>query len=272
VSSRASSAVNATVTGGAIKTASSQQSGSARIASNAVVFFTRIQTCNLSGRASSRASATVIPSLQAQARFDGRASMASSRSIAFIIKAQFQSSARLSDISTGPVPDCECPPWLVEGQAPCNWKPPVVCVDQVDAELPYTLPSFRMQNLSKATYLGYTLRGLNVTPYLYTASASGVYHNVQTLICSWVNSTPSTTLWEQSVTLYTAYTNTLITRASLPFTLPVFRMYSYTSVISGCSYVYDPTLTCTIKNTSTLGLQFTNDQTLVNSFGRRGCQ
>jgi hypothetical protein len=182
------------------------------------------------------------------------------------------SKARLSPTYIQPAVDCECPPWLVEGQAPCNWKPPVVCVDQVDAELPYTLPSFRMQNLSKATYLGYTLRGLNITPYIYTANASGVYHNVQTLICSWINATPSTTLWEQSVTLYTSYSNTLTTRASLPFTLPVFRMYSFTSVVSVCQYVYDSTLTCTIKNTSTLGSQFVNDQTLVNGFGRRGCE
>jgi hypothetical protein len=48
--------------------------------------------------------------------------MASSRSIAFIIKAQFQSSARLSDTSTGPVPDCECPPWQIDPSPPCSWN------------------------------------------------------------------------------------------------------------------------------------------------------
>jgi hypothetical protein len=221
VSSRASSAVNATVTGGAVKTASSQQSGSARIASNAVVFFTRIQTCNLSGRASSRASATVTPSLQAQAQFGGRASMASSRSIAFIIKAQFQSSARLSDTSTGPVPDCECPPWQIDPAPPCGWIiNPVECPSN-EASLPFTLPVFRLYELGAVV-------------------SGGGYSRVDDITCTISGGR----------------------EADLPFTLPIFRLHAISYLISGGGYHRIDDILCST----------TRDGTLVNAFGRRGCE
>jgi hypothetical protein len=162
------------------------------MASIATVFFTRIQTCNLSGRASSRASATVIPSLQAQAQFGSRASMASSRSIAFIIKAQFQSSARLSDISTGPVPDCECPPWQIDPAPPCGW-----IINTVEC-------------------------------------AGGL--------------------------------------APLPYTLPMFRLYDLSELAAGGTYHQQGLTTCTISTIETLMNTTQKDGTLVNAFGKRGCQ
>ena len=192
MSAKSSSAASATVTSGALKTASSQQSGSARMASSATVFFTRIQTCNLSGRASSSASATVMPSLQAQARFGGRASMASSRSIAFIIKAQLQSSARLADASIGPVPDCECPPWQIDPAPPCGW-----IINTVEC-------------------------------------ADGL--------------------------------------ALLPFTLPMFRLYDLSELAADGAYHRGDDIACTMSDVQTLANTTTRDATLVNAFGRRGCQ
>jgi len=192
MSAKASSSVAATVTAAVVKTASSQQSGSARMASSATVFFTRIQTCNLSSRSSSSANATVIPSLQAQARFGGSASMASSRSIAFIIKAQFQSSARLSVTATGPVPDCECPPWQIDPAPACGW-----IINTIEC-------------------------------------ADGL--------------------------------------APLPFTLPMFRLYDLSELASGGAYHRGDDITCTISSVQTLANVTTRDGTLVNAFGKRGCQ
>jgi hypothetical protein len=210
MSAKASSAALATVTSGALKTASSQQSGSARMASSATVFFTRIQTCNLSGRASSRASAIVTPSLQAQAMFGSKASMASSRSIAFIIKAQFQSSARLSDISTGPIPDCVCPPWQIGPTLVDTWTPDSSC--NLDFQsLPYTLPIFRLYMLAR---LGFS------------------YKNDPTLANTWISDSDTCNV------------------PSLLYTIPIFRLYGYIN----------------------LSVNYKTEQTLTNQWGRNGCQ
>jgi hypothetical protein len=89
--------------------------------------------------------------------------------------------------------------------------------------------------------------------------------------------------------------------ASLPFTLPVFRLYELGAVVSGGGYNHSNDITCTISGGQEAELPFTlpifrmyaisrlissnayrrndyvtcattRDGTLVNSFGKRGCQ
>jgi hypothetical protein len=63
--------------------------------------------------------------------------------------------------------------------------------------------------------------------------------------------------------------------ADLPFTLPMFRLYVLGTLGSGTGgggYHQQGETTCTISNVQTLANTTTRDATLVNAFGKRGCQ
>jgi hypothetical protein len=60
--------------------------------------------------------------------------------------------------------------------------------------------------------------------------------------------------------------------ASLPFTLPIFRLYAISYLISGGGYHRMDDILCTISTIETLMNTTQKDGTLVNAFGKRGCQ
>ena len=192
------------------------------------------------------------------------------RSRTYSLNVTLRCNATILSTAIPPAEDCQCPPWLIDSEVICNWSTPIICISQTDADLPYTLPIFRLRDLTQATYRGYKLESTNVTPYLYTSGPSGVYLNAQHISCLWVYPSTSTYSWNTEQTFSTTYKNTA-TR-SLPYTLPIFRLWALTNVTSAiCTYEYDSSLTCTIKNITTLATQTTSEQTLVNSFSRRGC-
>ena len=146
--------------------------------------------------------------------------MASSRSIAFIVKAQFQSSARLSDTATGPAPRCECPSWHVNPTLVYGWTiNPIECPSN-QADLPFTLPVFRLYELSAVV-------------------SSGGYNHANGITC----------------------TTSGGREADLPYTLPIFRMHAISNLIASRGYYRNDSTSCTT----------TRDGTLSNQFTRKGC-
>jgi hypothetical protein len=132
---------------------------------------------------------------------------------------------------------CECPPWLHDDNKTCNWTDPVICVDQTEAELPFTLPSFRMQALSKATYRGYILRSTACTPYLYTSIAQGVFNKTQTLTYLWNTLSITNQTWTIGINSAQPYKRTSGYDRDLPYTLPIFRLhYATSSNATTCQY------------------------------------
>jgi hypothetical protein len=101
-------------------------------------------------------------------------------------------STTVNPTGTGPVPDCECPPWQIDPAPPCGWL-------------------------------------------------------IDTVQCS-------------------------DDQANLPFTLPMFRMYVFSELVTGGAYHRSDDITCTISSVQTLANATTRDGTLVNAFGRRGCE
>lgn len=232
-------AATASISGRGQITATGSRQVFASISARAAVIATASNSnarSNISGFANINARAS---SATARTSISCNATIAATviRSRTYSVTTLLECRAVLLAIATPPPRACECPPWIVDDNTTCNWSAPVICVDQVDAELPYTLPAFRIQNLSKATYRGYILRGTNCTPYAYTGGPSGTYIKTNSLTYSWINASVTTNQWNVITALYSNYTRQLSIDRDLPYTLPIFRLHAPSSqLVVACGY------------------------------------
>jgi hypothetical protein len=124
-------------------------------------------------------------------------------------------------IADGYIPSiCECPPWNVPATLSNSWLTNTVqCLDG-QADLPFTLPIFRLYDLSEVI-------------------SGSEYHRGVSINCTISNGR----------------------EAVLPYTLPIFRMYSISNLISSRGYYRNDSTSCTTTRDGTLSKQFT----------RKGC-
>jgi hypothetical protein len=129
--------------------------------------------------------------------------------------ASFSSSAIYADL-------CECPPWNVPVTLSNSWLTNTFQCLYGQADLPFTLPIFRLYDLSEVI--------------------SGSEYN-----------------HDNGITCTTSGGR----EADLPYTLPIFRMYSISNLISSRGYY---------RNNSTSSCTATRDGTLSKQFTRKGCE
>ena len=134
--------------------------------------------------------------------------------------AYLRGSTTLNPNGIGPAPRCECPSWHVNPTLVYGWIiNPIECPSN-QAELPFTLPVFRLYELSAVV-------------------SSGGYNHANGITC--------TTSGGQE--------------ADLPYTLPIFRMHAISNLIASRGYYRDDSTSCTTTRDGTLSKQFT----------RKGC-
>lgn len=134
--------------------------------------------------------------------------------------AYLKGSTTVNPNGIGPAPRCECPSWHVNPTLVYGWIiNPIECPSN-QADLPFTLPVFRLYELSAVV-------------------SSGGYNHADGITC----------------------TTSGGREADLPYTLPIFRMHAISNLIASRGYYRDDSTSCTTTRDGTLSKQFT----------RKGC-
>lgn len=267
-----------TLSGNAVIIATGQnKSARTTISGNAVVtpIATKLNivfaTAGLSGNANITATAsnkTVKVSISGNAVITGVVQ----RGRIYAVTGSLLGRAIITGTAIPPSRACECPPWLHDDNKTCNWVDPVICIEQAESELPFTLPSFRMQALFKATYRGYVLRSTACTPYAYTSLNNGFYAHQQTVVSSWINTYTSTTSWRFSATINNDYTQLPKVLRDLPYTLPLFRLHNPTTTVVNCEYTVDGLQVTAYSQEQTNQTVYNISGALAGTYVRKGCE